>query len=135
MECIDKRPTFVAGSFLLVTIIHFAPFGFQIETFLNTVWSDWRIFIVGISIAESVDVISFSLELLAFQCGKITSQIDIIGIVPIFRKDELSGRISSRSARIQLQTPNMQYCCFSFCASSINFRRTAFKSPVPTGII
>ena len=45
---------------------HFAPFGFQVQTFLNTVGRNRCIFVIGIRITEPVDMISLCLKFLSF---------------------------------------------------------------------
>ena len=75
MQRIDKGTAFVTRTFVLVAVVHFAPFGFQIETFLYTVGSERNIFIIGISPTEFIEVVSFSLEFFTGQCGKVGPKI------------------------------------------------------------
>ena len=83
MQCIDKGATFVTRTFVLVAVVHFAPFGFQIETFLYTVGSERNIFIISIGPAEFIEVVPFGLEFLTGQCGKVGAKIQVIGIIPV----------------------------------------------------
>ena len=131
VESINQGATFVACPLLLVTVIHFTPLCFQIQTFLNTVRGNRCVFVIRISVAEPVDMISFRLEFLPFQRRKITSQINIIRIVAVlceselFRKDgfEISAHIAAHSQHTEMlvlfagifyQLP--QYCFQISCA-------------------
>ena len=75
MQRIDKGTAFVTRTFVLVAVVHFAPFGFQIETFLYTVGSERNIFIIGIGPTEFIEVVSFSLKFLTGQCSKVGPKI------------------------------------------------------------
>ena len=52
VEGVDQCATFVARSFMLVAIVGLTPFGFQVQTFLNTVGRNRCIFVIGIRITE-----------------------------------------------------------------------------------
>ena len=91
MQCINQGTALITGSFLLVAVVYFAPFGFQIKAFLNAIGGDRGIFVITVCVTEFIDMVSLCLKFLPFQGGEIRAEIDVVGIVSVCCKCELSG--------------------------------------------
>ena len=93
MQGVYQCATFVACTFMLVAVVDFAPFRFQIEALLNTVGCNGSIFVI-ISLFEFVDMIPFGLKLFAGQGGEVRAQIYVIGVIPVRCEVEPAGHES-----------------------------------------
>ena len=83
--------TFCPQCQLFLAVIGTTPFLFQLQTFGNQIWSQRFVFIIRILLLELVDMITFGLKLLSFQGCQVSTQVDIIKVIPVFCKSETSG--------------------------------------------